>query len=207
MDAALILHGLGSSSEGRKVNLIKKKLNMESFTPDFPQHGKNEKEFCISLIIKEMDNIILKMKDFDKRYLIGRSFGGYISLLILKRYPHFFRKICLLSPAINMEDAMQNMINEGYIANDFKLGEKQLVPPDYFKFYDKQILGINSHLPVLILQGNQDNITKPAFLNDFLREKPNFKLKTFDVNHDYGENEEKILNLAKDFILKDSIGL
>ena len=198
MNAVLILHGLGSSNDGEKVLWLRNNLGMKCFAPNFPQHGDNVDGFDVDGILKQVDGIIEKMKVFDKRYLVARSFGGYIGLLILKRYPDFFDKVCFLSPAINMREVMGALIRDGYVDSEFKIGNAQIVGPEEFVKYDEDVFGVDFEVPALIVQGSDDVLVKMSVLRSFLENKNNFELRTFGVGHDYGEFKMDILKAVRD---------
>ena len=202
MNSILFLHGIGSSNKSNRIRWLKNNLDMRTFTPNFPQHGNNKNEFSIKQILKQIDKTISEMKSSDKKFLVARSFGGYIALLILKKYPNFFDKVCLLSPVINMQETTQILIEYKYISQDFKIGNIQLIAPTKYIRYDKEIQTINLQTPTLIIQGLQDTITKCGTLAKFLKNKQTFKLETFDTGHDYKKYKHEINQMTKEWILK-----
>ena len=201
MDAVLILHGLGSSNDSEKVRWFSDNLGMEVFAPNFPQHGDNDDEFSVSLILKQMEEVISRMRGFDRKYLIARSFGGYVALLILKRYSNFFDKICLLSPVINMQEVMGILVEDGYVSPDFRLDGKQFIGPSEFVCYDDEVRCVDFKVPILIVQGSDDEVTRVDTLNEFVEGKDNFEIKMFDCGHDYGDFSGEIGRLVKDWIV------
>ena len=200
MNAVLILHGIGSSNESNKVEWFRNNLGMEVFAPNFPQHGDNESEFSMSLILEQMEEMISRMEGFGKKYLVARSFGGYVALLILKKYPRFFDKVCLLSPVVNMERTMRTLIDSNYVSSDFKIGDRGLVGPLEFVRYDAELRNVNFEVPVLIIQGSQDVVVGVDALREFVKSRDNFRLEVFDVGHDYGDCVGEVMQVVKDFL-------
>ena len=201
MDAVLILHGLGSSNESDKVRWFSDNLGMEVFAPNFPQHGDNDEEFSVPLILNQVEELILRMNDFDKKYLIARSFGGYVALLVLKKYFNFFDKVCLLSPAINMEEVMQILVDDGYVSPDFKVDGRQFVGPSEFRDFDVELRDIDFEVPTLVIQGDGDEVTKLDTLKDFVEGKKNCEVRVFKTGHDYDDCVEEIEMAVRDWVL------
>ena len=200
MDAVLILHGLGSSNDSEKIRWFRGNLGMEVFAPNFPQHGDNESEFSVPLILEQMDEVISRMRGFDRKYLVARSFGGYVALLLMKRYPDFFDGVCLLSPVISMRETMGILVDDGYVSLDFKIGGRRFVGPDEFVCYDLEVADVSFDVPVLVIHGARDVVARVDVLREFVEGRDNVRLEMFDMGHDYGDCAGEVVRAVKDFL-------
>lgn len=193
MKKILILHGLTSSNKSRKILKIQEKLGLECIIPNLPQHGDNEDKFDIKEILIQLENILEEMKDAEKKYLVGRSFGGYLALLLVKRFPNFFDKICLMSPALNMEEVMKHLINEKIIGENGEFETKIYAPPEHFRSFDKEIKNLKLNIPTLIIHGNSDPVAKIDQVREFTNKNKKIELKIFPVGHYYEDKEKEII--------------
>lgn len=193
MKKILILHGLTSSNKSKKILKIQKKLGIECIIPNLPQHGDNEKKFDIKEILIQLENILEEMKDAEKKYLVGRSFGGYLALLLVKKFPNFFDKVCLMSPALNMEEVMKYLIDEKVIEKKGEFENKIYAPPEHFKTFDEKIKNLKLNIPTLIIHGELDPVAKIDQVKEFTNKNKKVDLKIFSVGHNYGDKEDEII--------------
>lgn len=84
----IFLHGLGSSSQGVKSVMLRKKLS-GIVIPDF--HGPLQ---------RRMEHLGAILSSSTGWILIGSSFGGLMAALYARQFPDEIRKLILLAPAL-----------------------------------------------------------------------------------------------------------
>jgi len=101
MSDIIFIHGLESSGEGYKGQLLRKALpgcltpNFTPYTPKIP---------IINLLKERMEQLIPILNDKEKWIVIGSSFGGLMGTLYTLKYPLKVSKLILLAPYLSNQE-------------------------------------------------------------------------------------------------------
>ena len=115
----VMVHGFNSSPEGKSYHTIAKSLlksNIASAIFSLPYHKERRgtakpEDFTVENCIADIDLVEETLKNMypnTKFGVLGTSFGGYLTLLRLKREKLDYFTIILKSPAIKMGEIMKN---------------------------------------------------------------------------------------------------
>jgi len=142
---------------------------------DLPEHGdrKNVSYLCnVWNCVHDLD-IISKyvLKDWNSISLYASSFGAYFSLLAYKGLT--LEKSLFLSPILDMERLIQNMMKQFNISDE-TLKEKQEIPTpmgetlywDYYCYVKENPIK-KWDVPTAILYGSEDNLTEREVIDSF----------------------------------------
>ncbi len=144
---------------------------------DLPKHGdrKNEATLCkVQNCVKELDVILEYAKSISNNVSVfGCSIGAYLSLLAYKH--EALRQAMLLSPIVNMESIIVNMMNMFNITEKRLYDEKEIATPigevlywDYYSFVKEHPV-VEWKIPTSILYGSKDNLTAHDTVSSFSR--------------------------------------
>lgn len=100
MDNIIFIHGLESSGNGFKGQLLRKMLP-GCLTPNFTPYSS---EISINTLLKNrMEQLIPILRDKEKLIIIGSSFGGLMGTLFTLEFPNQVSKLILLAPYLSSE--------------------------------------------------------------------------------------------------------
>lgn len=197
-DTIIICHGFDSNKEGSVFRFLSDvEANVISF--DLPMHGESDEELLLSNCIDDLKVVIEYSKDRFKNSdisLFGSSFGCYVVLNFLKKYPDYdFKKIFFKSAAIKMDKVFKDVLIEEDMDSFKKRGytlknrnQELLIP---YKFYEELMsnkinLSDFSDRNIYFFHGKHDDV---AFLDDLGDlNYPNFHLLKFDSNHNFSSD-------------------
>jgi len=107
MQNIIFIHGLESSGDGFKGQLLRKELpgcltpSFKPYTPKIP----------IKILLNDrMEQLLPILKDKNKWIIIGSSFGGLMGVLFTLKYPIKVSKLILLAPFLSIS----NLIPKDY---------------------------------------------------------------------------------------------
>lgn len=119
MQTLVVCHGFGSSKESPMVQALlsempKHGIDVCSF--DFPFHGESRADGkflrvpCCMTDLRTVEEYILHLSPSTQLIYFGSSFGAYILLLYLSKFPHQGNQAFLRSTAVNMHGILQNWL-------------------------------------------------------------------------------------------------
>lgn len=122
-------------------------------------------------------------------YLFACSIGAYFSLLAYRQLN--INKTLFLSPVINMELIIQNMMN-GFQVSDRKLKTEKRIPLpigktldwDYYTYVKQHPINFELTFPISILIGLRDTVSEKEYIERF-SEKYNAELTVFEDGEHY----------------------
>ena len=173
----IYVHGKMSSkadAEGFAKIAVERGYQVLSF--DLPEHGdrKNENDPCnVWNGVRDLEivgrYVYQNWKDIS---LFACSLGAYFSLLTYQDMP--FKKCMFLSPILNMEQLIKNMML-WFDVTEETLKEKQIIqtpmgePLDWnYYCYVKEHPIIKWNKPTAILYGSEDNLTEREVVDNFV---------------------------------------
>ena len=98
MQNIIFIHGLESSGDGFKGNLLRKELP-GCLTPNFTPY--NPKIPFKNLLKERMEQLLSILKNKTHWIIIGSSFGGLMGALFTLKYPSKVSKLILLAPYLS----------------------------------------------------------------------------------------------------------
>jgi pimeloyl-ACP methyl ester carboxylesterase len=175
----IYVHGKLSSKEDAEdfsEKAVPRGYQVLSF--DLPEHGDRKGEDYPCMVwngIRDLGTIgNYVLNNWNDIYLFGSSLGAHFSLLAYKDFP--IRKCLFLSPVLDMERLIQNMMKWSYVTEQ-DLKEKQEILTSmgetiYWDYYcyviDNPI--IKWGVPTAILYGSEDNITEREVVERFVKQ-------------------------------------
>lgn len=175
----IAVHGNMSNKEDDVIKIFanvvtKKGYQLLSF--DLPEHGERKKDVdylcnvrnCVSDLKKIME---YAKKNYSEINLWACSMGAYFSLLAYK--DETINKCLFLSPVVNMELVIKDMMMYSNISEDELESEKEIKTSfgqtlywDYYSYVkSNKITTWNKE--TYILYGNKDEIQKESIIKDF----------------------------------------
>lgn len=153
----------GSHTWDQKQTNCLQKLGFEVHQLDFPKDNLEE----TLLFIKHYIDHLLKEKEQEKVYILGRSSGGALAKLMFDQHPELFYKAIYLAPVFNPE--IRGQINT--------------------KFYDKQehffrLSGypetntFDNEKEILILASHDENVPQECFTEEQISCALDFNIRT-----------------------------
>ncbi|WP_028973913.1 alpha/beta hydrolase [Spirochaeta cellobiosiphila] len=174
----IFVHGRYSNKESAEsFSEIVTKNGYQVLSFDLPEHGerKNEEYSCnLKNGVHDLKIIYDSIKEkYKELSLFACSLGAYFSLVAYSEI--LFKKCLFLSPILNMERLIQNMMKWSNI-NEEKLEEEKEIDTSFgeklsWEYYnyvkEHPIKKWNS--PTSILYGESDNLTEIDILNTFAK--------------------------------------
>ena len=108
MSNIIFIHGLESSGQGFKGNLLRKELP-GCLTPNFKEF--TEKIKFQKLLDERMTQLKSILKKKESWIIIGSSFGGMMGALYTSRFPEKVDQLILLAPALAVPDLDPKVIS------------------------------------------------------------------------------------------------
>jgi alpha-beta hydrolase superfamily lysophospholipase len=166
---------------------------------DLPEHGdrKNENIPCkVQNCVKDLTEIINYVKESSKKIsLFACSMGAYFSLLAYKEEK--LDQSLFLSPVVNMEKIIENMMLWSGVSKERLEKEKEIMTPmgqmlywDYYCYVKSHPVS-EWHSPTAILYGSKDEICEFSEVSRF-SEKFNCNFQIMDNGEHYFHTEEQI---------------
>ena len=140
-------HGFDSNKQGSTIKEIVEKMQKEDIVIisfDWPGHGESKETLLIENCLKNFElinNYIETRYQNSKISLFGSSFGAYMILQYLRKYPNKeFEKIFFKSPAIKMEKIFKEILLEEKFEDFEKRGytiknrnKKMKIPYEFYE--------------------------------------------------------------------------
>ena len=219
----LCLHGFAGDKKSSVIKALGEKLSPQSVltvTFDWPGHGSSPADssyLSVENCISDLNAVIGSLKKTAEYssipiYLFATSFGGFIGLNYIARYPFVFSKVVLRSPALNMPETFLSLCTDEEIklmkSGDLINKSHEYDLPVGLKFYDDlcqhrlQAGTFPSGIPGLIIQGDTDDVVDPRDSVEYA-EKNGLSLHMIrGADHRYkkpGELEE-IVKVTSEFL-------
>lgn len=200
---AIAVHGNMSNKEDTVVTFfaakaVEKRIQVISF--DLPKHGERlnndyqcTPENCISDLRKIYEFAYSEGSEIS---IFGCSIGAYFSLLAYCK--HEIKQSLFISPVVNMERILKNMMEGFNISEELLKSEKKIKLPigetldwDYYTFVCQNPIDFEWNTPIDILYGLKDNICGKEDIEDFAK-KNNAVIKIDDDGEHYYHTNEHL---------------
>ena len=190
-NAVIYVHGKGGNAE--EANHYKQFFDDNFEIIGFDYKSLNPWDAKIEFI-NYFNTIISK---YNKIYLIANSIGAYFSLISLTDMP--IEKAMLISPIIDMESIILNMMKCENITEDKLMSEKEIETSfgeslswDYLSYVRKNT--IHWDIPTNILFADNDNMTSVDTMTNFAN-KINANLTTMKDGEHWFHTDEQMKSL------------
>jgi len=214
---AILCHGLGSKKHSKTLLALEETLNSKgiaTFRFDFYGHGESEGSFEDLTLTEAINNILRAIALFKEKYqkicLYGSSFGGLASLFAAAK-TNCLSALALRSPVLrDLGEKLlkfHNYSKERWARESLKFNKHILKFSFYLDVQNYNAFELVQYLdlPILIVQGDKDELLPLEEAKQFAKSLPNCKLEIIHgANHIYSEQAHfaKMLNLICDFIVK-----
>jgi len=196
------VHGNLSNKEDTVISMMAERAvqhGYQALSFDLPEHGERANEAyecnpcnCISDLTAVYKYARALASDIS---LFACSMGAYFSLLAY--HNSNIKQSLFLSPVVNMERIIQNMMT-GFQVSEERLKEERRIPLPigqvldwgYYSYVRENPVGVWS-VPTAILYGSDDNITEWSELTAFSA-KYKAAVKVLDYGEHYFHTEEQL---------------
>lgn len=214
------VHGLGSSKESTVLAAIGEEMllyHTATICFDFPAHGESpmsDRELrlgncgaCLMATVEYAQEAYPEASDY---CVFATSFGAYVTLLTLEALEMMLEKVkvVLRSPAVRAADILLRIADmeegeffrRGRVMYGFK--RKLEIPYSLYEDLKQNPAMINYESPMLILQGDEDDVVPLEDVLVFRRLNDESKLVIFrETDHRFKQMGEldRIVDLARDW--------
>ncbi len=214
----ILHHGFNSGKSGGTYTTIGDKLLEKGIAYakfSLPYHAErrhDDHDFTLANCLEDCNLVEKAVREtFPQTQIgiVGRSFGGYLTLLRLKEAHQPYFKVLLLSPAIYMAEVFKNTLAgdafetfkaQGY--GTFQNKENPMII--HYELYQElennsiSTLGIYEDA-MTIFHGTQDDTVPYSDSEEFVKNNPNTTLIPLE-NETHRYSEEGLLKLCEDMI-------
>jgi hypothetical protein len=201
----VFVHGkMSRKEEAEEFAESAEKKGFQVLSFDLPQHGERINEYYQCSVQNGVEDLTIIIKYCEDRWnrisLFACSLGAYFSLVA---YGHIcFDKCLFLSPILNMEQLIKNMM-KWFNVNEEKLAiEKEISTPmgetlswDYCEYVKENPIN-KWDSPTFILYGTNDNVTERSVLDSF-SQRFSCKVELVHNGEHYFQSEEQRVILNK----------
>ncbi len=198
----IAVHGNMASKDDEVIEIfaeeaVTKGYQVLSF--DLPEHGDRKNEACacnVQNCVRDLTAIAGYAQTISRHMsLFACSMGAYFSLLA---YKELALKQCLfLSPVVNMERIINNMMQWFNVSEDRLKAEKEIETPigqtlywDYYSYVKSHPIHIWNK-PTAILYGSDDDISESDVVSEFAR-KYRCKLQVLEHGEHYFHTDQQL---------------
>lgn len=208
----IAVHGNMSNKEDTVIEIlaeeaVKKGYQVLSF--DLPEHGerKNDSTPCkVQFCVEDLTTIGKYAKEYWKNInLFACSMGAYFSLLAYKN--DVIKKALFLSPVVNMERIIENMMKWFNVTPERLKEEVMIETPvgeklywDYFCYVKENPINI-WNIDTCIMYGAKDDLCEFETINYFVQ-KFHCDLEVVETGEHYFHTEEQ-LSVFKNWLTKN----
>ena len=214
----LILHGL-PGIRSRQNRDLAEQLNMQFGLSTrviiYPGLGVSQGPFSFAKSVHELETQIEELQKNNpqiKIHLIGHSFGGYLSLRMLQKFPHAVQSLFLMSPLV-FELSRRQL---EHLGNEIRTSHPTIQFPnidELFPDYEKnnQLCPVENfkkppfeQTPIYMIQAKEDQITPTITAQQFVN---GTHIQYYEIlqDHSFLQDRAEILTHIKKFYR--SIGL
>lgn len=199
----IAVHGDMSNKEDTIIELLAKNVIPKGYCVlsfDLPEHGgrKNDNYECNPQnSISDLRAVYAYAKTHGNNIpLFSCSIGAYFSLLAFRDI--VFEKSLFLSPVVNMERVIQNMMT-GFQINERQLQEEKKIPLpigktldwDYYSYVKQHPIDFDWKSSLTILSGAKDMLTPKKHIKDF-SDRQNAELTILENGEHYFHTSEQL---------------
>jgi alpha-beta hydrolase superfamily lysophospholipase len=201
------VHGDQSNKEDIALQLLAEaacRKGYQVLSVDLPEHGdrKDEQRQCNAQnCVEDLRNVMTYARKLtDDISLFGCSMGAYFSMLAYRDEP--IRQALLLSPIVDMERLIRNMMRWFDVSEERLESEKEIPTPaktlywDYFQYVLAHPVIWNK--PTAVFYGKQDELTEYEVLQDFVHRTAAHLTVAEDGGHYFHSPEH--LNLIREWL-------
>lgn len=221
----ITLHGFAGDKDSSTIYALAEELTKNRilvFAFDLPSHGadKDNSSLKLSKCFEYMSSVIQYIKEAYNGKPISffaTSFGGYLLLNYLRANKIDCKHIILKSPAIFMENVLQeNILNEhGYspcdLKEDIDLGfERPLWINERFleELKENSLKNCSFDKHIDIIQGDMDDVVSvkdnERYYKEHLKSYNLYYIKNADHRFKNAGDLEKVVKIVKDIFKKDN---
>lgn len=208
----IAVHGNMSNKEDTVIKILAKEAIQKGYQVlsfDLPEHGdrKGDSMPCkVQFCINDLSTIMSYAKKYwSEVSVFACSMGAYFSLLAYKN--NMIRKALFLSPVVNMEKIIENMMMWFNITPECLQKEMTIETPIGQKLYWDYYCYVKQHpintwsIDTNILYGAKDELCEFETINDFVK-KYCCGLEVMDTGEHYFHTEEQ-LNVFQHWLRKN----
>lgn len=176
----IAVHGDMSHKEDIVIELLAKAAILKGYSLlsfDLPEHGDrkgNDYPLTPPNCIADLCSVYSFAQTMSQEIsLFACSLGAYFSLLAF--HGHKIRKMFFLSPVVNMEKIIRNMMSVFLVTEERLKSERQILLPigktldwEYYVFTRKHTVCLSAQTPITILYGSEDNISERFEIEKFV---------------------------------------
>ena len=213
--AVLIIHGFlgGTYDEEELANYLELDNNLDVYRFTLPGHERNLSKVKYREWVDKSEEYIKRLikNNYSDIYLLGHSMGGVIATYLASKY-HQVKKLVLAAPAYNylgtVDDNMDLKKTIVSSSNIIKTYGKDEIISRFLKMNSAMIFEFMDLVkkyydypceitcPVLILQGNNDDVAKPSssrYVYDTVKSKKKTLIFLDGVTHDLFRSKKDAL--------------
>lgn len=198
----LAVHGNMSSKSDVPISILAEKaipLGYQVLSFDLPEHGDRKKEPTLCKVqncVEDLKKIMeFAKKHWDSISIMATSIGVYFSLLAYKKEK--LEQSLFLSPLVDMNSMIKNMMKSFDITEERLFREKEIVTPigqvlywDYYQYVKNNPITDWNH-PTAILYGKRDTICEYSAVSSFATQ--------FNCNLEISEHSEHYFHTNNDY--------
>ena len=218
------VHGLGGCADDEIQASIAAEMALfhaATYRFDFPGHGKNPADRltlrrCVDTLWEVAQYARQQHPDTEDLCIFATGLGAYVTLLALPRLQSLPGKVKLViqTPSINMHESLLRMVNfsrETFWAMEkitFPLPRPLEVTYGFYEEAETNSVMVNHDIPMLILQGEQDDYIPMEDIRQFRRANEKAKLVIIPgASHRFREDGawDMVLDLTRDWFAFEQV--
>lgn len=220
------VHGFGGDKESSVLAAIGEEMGLyqtATVTFDFPGHGESPMPArtlnltnCRKSLMAAVDTARERFPNAEEFCIFATSYGAYVTLLAMDELTEMLGhiKLALRAPAVRMAETFltiarlseEEFLKKGRVICGFE--RKMEIPYSFYEELTTHNAMANYDMPLMILQGDRDDIVLPHDVEFFRLLNEQSKLVMFPgTDHRFkGEGElDMIVDLARDWFLCEDV--
>ena len=213
----LYLHGFASSPQSSKARFLAGRLAPHGLTLHCPD--LNEPDFSTLTITRMIGQVADHLRGLAPApaVLIGSSLGAFVALHLAERIAagevstQRIERLILLAPALDFgtrgmgkspDDALDDWRERGWLeTTHHAYGETRRVHYELYADASRyNSFATTTDVPVLILQGRDDQVVDPVMVERFAIARPSVQLVMLDDDHQLKESLERVWSETAAFL-------
>ncbi|QXE17984.1 carboxylesterase [Clostridium sp. 001] len=196
------VHGNMSNKEDDAITIFAEEaiaIGYQVLSFDLPEHGdrKDEAYVCkVQNCIKDLNTIMNYAQSLSSNISVfACSMGTYFTLLAYK--DELLKQCLFLSPVVNMERIINNMMTWFNVSENRLKSEKEILTPigqtlywDYYCYVKEHPITVWNK-PTSILYGSEDNLCEFDVVDSFVK-RFNCNLQVMEQGEHYFHTEEQL---------------
>ncbi len=198
----IAVHGDQSNKADVPIEIFAREAVQKGFQVlsfDLPEHGERKAESILckaQVCVDELHSIMeYARKNWNRISLFANSMGTYFSLLAFRDEP--LEKCLLLSPLVDMERIITNMMTWFNVSEERLRNEQEIATPigktlywDYYSYVREHPVD-KWDAPTVILCGTEDNVCEYETVDSFVK-RFGAKLERMKGGEHYFHTEEQL---------------